>query len=133
MSALVPSWAAEFIGVPYERMDCYALVRAVYSGQLGVVLPAVVLPESDDARRAAITANRSGAWEPIARGSEDVLDVAEISLPARHGGRWIFSAPHLGIVVRRGLLLHTLPPVGGHVRRYGPMRSMPEAFWRWRG
>lgn len=128
-----PGWAAEYVGIPYERMDCYALVRTVFSGQLGVILPHVVVPETDTARRDAISRHRSGSWEPVMRGTEEPLDVAEIALPVRERDRWRFLLVHLGIVVQRGLMLHTLPPHGSHIRRYGPAAMMPERFWRWRG
>ena len=129
----LPSWAAEYVGVPYERMDCYALVRSVFSGQLGVVLPAVIVPETDLARRDAISRHRSGNWEQVERGTEQRFDVAELALPVRDAGRWRFLLVHLGVVVERGLLLHSLPPNGSHIRRYGPSSMMPERFWRWQG
>lgn len=128
-----PAWCQSYIGTPYERADCWQLVRQVYHQELKIDLPAIVAPDGDDARRQAILDNRGEEWTQIPAGSEEEFDVAELALPVREDDRWRFMLLHLGIVVCRGLLLHTLPPNGAHVRRYGPANSMPERFWRWSG
>lgn len=129
----VPAWCVRWVGVPYDRLNCWELVRGVYSRQLGVDLPDIAVPETDDGRREAIEGYRTAEWLPVRIGEEEEFDVAELALPVRDGDRWRFLLLHLGVVARRGLLLHTLPPHGAHVRRYGPARAMPERFWRWCG
>jgi len=129
----VPAWCVKYVGVPYDRMDCYELVLNVYMRERGIELPAMVAPDTDDARRKALETYRGPEWRPVAIGDEEAFDVAELALPVRQEDRWRFMLVHLGIVARRGLLLHTLPPHGAHTRRYGPARAMPERFWRWCG
>ncbi len=128
-----PAWCQRYIGTPYEQMDCWALVRAVYERELGVSLPAIVAPDTDDGRREALETYRGPEWIQVTPNMEEEFDVAELSLPVRNDDRWRFVTLHLGIVVCRGLLMHTLPPNGAHVRRYGPANAMPERFWRWFG
>lgn len=133
MAMKTPNWVQSYIGIPYEMMDCYSLVCSVYSGQLGVILPNVVVPDTDVARRDEIVRNRSDRWQQVNFGEEEAFDVLEIALPVIENRRWRFLPIHLGLVVSRGLLLHTLKPIGSHVRPYGPTKMMPERAWRWCG
>ncbi|MBB6011869.1 cell wall-associated NlpC family hydrolase [Aquamicrobium lusatiense] len=95
-----------YVGLPWRdrgRMrngcDCWGLLRLVYAGELGIGLPDHSNGYADTSDRPAVAGLIEAGladWMPVAAGRERPLDAILIR-----------QAPwHVGIVVRRGLMLH---------------------------
>lgn len=101
-------WTASFVGLPFAERgrtrtgcDCYGLARIVYQEELGVSLPDYLGYTSTE-ERGEIAALIDGAqelpmWVPVT-GPAVAFDLALF-----RRGR---LTTHIGVVVRRGLMLH---------------------------
>jgi cell wall-associated NlpC family hydrolase len=92
-----PAWVTTYIGVPYERADCWELICKVYREQFGLTLPPA--PGGDDrARGAELWQQAVNAWM--------VVDVDSAQL----GDILVFAHPRLGwhaaLVIAPGWMLH---------------------------
>lgn len=79
-----------YIGLTYEQVTCWGLVRLVYQEQLGIELPELepdTEPEDVD------------DWYQVTPGYERPMDVAVFREP--EGGK------HVGLVVGSGKMLHS--------------------------
>ena len=89
-----------YIGIPYAELDCWGLVCRLYREQFGLDLPA--LDQSVE------VADRH-EWEPVSRGRELPGDVAVFREGCGH---------HVGFVVARGKMLHTVSGGASAIERY---------------
>lgn len=116
---------APYVGLPYRDqgrdragVDCYGLLRLVYAEMAGLVLPSYsdeyVTTEDGEALQALI-AGRLEPWREVASGAVRPLD----ALLMRYGR----EESHIGVVVRRGLVLHTGLHVGAsRIESYTSMK-----------
>lgn len=124
---------APYVGLPFVAggrsragCDCWGLVRLVYADRLGITLPSFnglyAGPEDADAMRALVAGARPD-WHPVPAGQEEPLDVVEM-----HN----LGVPHIGVVVRRGFLLHTEQGSAAVIEPYatGPLRRRIRGFFR---
>lgn len=114
-------WSARYVGLPFRDLgrdwaglDCYGLVRLVLAEERHVTLPGYTEAYASTDERAQIAAALSGAagqgpWRPVAIGMVRPLDVVLFSVLGR--------PLHVGLVVRRGLMLHISE---GHESRIEP-------------
>lgn len=104
-----------YVGLPYKiqgrdrtGVDCYGLLRLVYSECAGIVLPsycdAYTTAEDGEAIEALI-AGRVEPWRAV-----DELQARSLDAVLMRYGR---DESHIGVVVRRGYILH----VGLHIGR----------------
>ena len=102
-------WPSRYIGLPWadrgrtrEGVDCWGLVRLVYSEELNIDLESYADLYRDPLSPAASIALEEGAalWERIEIGRERPFDVAIFS-----EGR---AASHVGIVCGPSAMLHVL-------------------------
>lgn len=102
-------WSNEFINIPFaekgrsrEGCDCWGLAKVIYEESLNIRLPMLLdyeNVEDFDSIAGLVTENRfSDDWIPVERGEEQAYDVL---LFKRMG-----AVIHVGIVVRKGLMLH---------------------------
>ena len=94
--------AWKYLGIPYEELDCWNLVRKIYSEEFGILLP-----ERDEA------VDRT-EWSLISLGEERVGDL----LVFRAAGSGFHT--HVGVVVDGSppRMLHTEPLVNSCLGRY---------------
>ena len=96
----------ELVGIPWldkgrthEGCDCWGLVRLAFAEQLGVDLPSYADGYQDTGDRTALDGlydSERGPWQAVELGTEEAFDM--VLLRERP---W-----HVGLVVRRGLMLH---------------------------
>ena len=118
-----PTWAADYIGIPYAAAgrdrsgcDCYGLVRLVLAEQFGQGLPLV--PERyatdrqarEDMARVRATALALVPSDELAPGQEQAGDIINI--------RVLGQPLHVGVVVAPGWMLHAQRGVGAALESY---------------
>ena len=100
-----------------DGVDCWGLLRLVYEEQVGVRLPAFVedyVTEQDTAAVAALIAGHTDGWREIAEAEVRPLDAVLM----RQNG----VERHIGIVVKRGLVLHVGLGEDSRIEPYNSMR-----------
>ena len=98
----------QYVGLPYRDkgrdrsgLDCWGLLRLVYHEQAGIALPSYAedyVTAEDRQAIADLIAGRRQPWSEVAEETVKPLD----GLLMCHAG----LERHIGIVVRRGLVLH---------------------------
>jgi cell wall-associated NlpC family hydrolase len=93
-----------YVGLPWQDrgrtptgLDCWGLLRLVYAGELGIDLPdhSNHYDSTRDSTIGGLIEGGLGDWLPVT-GAEHPLDAILIK-----------QAPwHVGVIVRRGLMLH---------------------------
>ena len=117
--AFAEGWANEYVGIPWrwrgvgrDGVDCYGLLRLVYSEQLGVNLPVEQYLTASDAE-GRIQA-RVAQWREVPHGMGhrpgDVAIMDAVALDER--GRMGRGPHHLGIHVAPGQVMSARQPVG---------------------
>lgn len=97
------TWWGDYIGTPFERAHCWALVRRVYAEQLGKTLPEYGEISADDLIRVARAMMRgTDVWV-------QVDEPAPFDVVRMRGKRW---PVHVGVITRPGWLLHTEEATG---------------------
>lgn len=129
-----------FIGLPFKRygrdragLDCWGLVALVLRERGGVDVPLYTGDHSSQDRQAALEAGaRDDNWMRIDQGHERPLDVARMEVPVRSSGRIVFSPCHVGVIVRRGIILDIEEGKESWIWRYGPngSRYRIKDIWR---
>lgn len=132
-----PAWVETYIGIPFEdrgrgpaAFDCWGLVREVLGHQFGQVVPSwddgYVNTEDGAAVAGAVAAAR-GHWDEVTPDQARPGDV--VLLRAR--GR----PSHVGVLVSRSTMLHTLPESGAVLERVDAPRwtGRLDGYFRWRG
>ena len=132
----VPFWAGHYIGLPFSEhgrcragLDCWGLVRLVFSEQLGVALPSFAgeyRRTSDAAQIGALVARETPAWAEVAPGAEILGDVIVLRMK---------GAPmHVGIVLGDGRMLHVEQGIDSAIENYrGPRwQERLHGFYRYR-
>lgn len=121
-------WAADLIGVPYERgavgphsFDCWGLVRHVFSRRYSIDMPAVAV-DDDSAdnvhaiKRAAITSG----WRPAHDEAPRDGDIALM--------RNLLGERHVGVMVDADQVLGLLHAVQGRGVCFEPMAHVRIGF-----
>lgn len=88
------------VGKGYEELTCWELVRYVYRESLNIELPDL---------SAEVRPQDRHEWLPVKRGEERFPDVLVFREP---GGK------HVGVVQRRGRMLHSRRATGVVIERY---------------
>lgn len=117
-------WSADYVGLPFldqgrDRMgvDCWGLVRLVFSGVLNIDLPSYTerYVSTDEVREVAALVGDVSAHEPFRR----VQVGREFDVP-------VFAAMghpiHVGVVVKPGLMLHVSAGFESRVESYRDTR-----------
>lgn len=97
-------WVDRYIGAPFDEygLNCWGLVRLVYSDMLGICLPEHGEVSAFDLARSAGLIEQgasSDQWvEP------DVPQEFDVVVMRRYGGR---IAGHVGIYIGDGMVMHT--------------------------
>jgi cell wall-associated NlpC family hydrolase len=110
----------QLLGIPFAARgrtragcDCWGLVRLALQQAAGVELPSydeLYGSVAEAAANAELIRGHIGAWQALPAGAERRLD-AVLMREGRH-------ASHLGVVVRRGLMLHTYSGAAARIDRY---------------
>lgn len=112
--------ATDYVGLPFKArgrdhagVDCWGLVRLVYAEQMGIELPdnGGLYDSTEDADTLdRLIAEGKEAWQPVPLSEAVAGDV----LVVRMRGQLM----HVGLVVQRGLMLHTTEGCDATVERY---------------
>lgn len=106
----IPSWAADYIGLPFKEhgrdrsgLDCWGLVRLVYDERYGIQLPSLVERYDNTLARnalqlGAVVADVAQDWVPVPAGQEREGDVIVL--------RYNRHPMHVGLVLDKGMMLH---------------------------
>jgi cell wall-associated NlpC family hydrolase len=134
MEMPVAHWSAAFIGLPFHGqgrdrsgLDCWGLVRLVFEEVHGVALPSYTERYASVAERreiAAIMHEASGGADWRAVTDEQEFDVAMF--------RAMGEPLHVGLVVRKGLMLHVSSGIESRIESYRDGRWRPRllGFYR---
>lgn len=127
-------WTTRFVGLPYaglgrsrEGCDCWGLARIVYQEELGVSLPEYLgytsTEEHGEIAALIAGAQRLPMWVPVT-GPALAFDLALF-----RRGR---LTTHIGIVIRRGLMLHMADEDCAKIERYdgGAWSHRLTGHWR---
>lgn len=128
------SWPNRFVGLSHEAggrvragCDCYGLARVIYQEELGLSLPDYLgaLSIEEEGEIAALIAGRARLpmWVPI-DGPAVAFDLAVF-----RRGR---MQTHLGVVVRRGLMLHMVEGDCAKLEPYHTGRWAARLTGHWR-
>ena len=117
-------WTDRYVGIPFARrgrtragLDCYGLVRMVYSERLGIDLPEQQYETAAEAAT-CIRGERFGSqWRPVSRPAP--YDVAIVDAICRAAPGWDRGDWHLALYVDAGYRLEALDPAGTVVRPHG--------------
>lgn len=114
-----------YVGLPWRDrgrdragLDCWGLVRLVLEEEAGIVLPSYADDYSDTSDREAVAglvSVKRGPWVAVTPGSERALDLVLI-----RERPW-----HIGLVVRRGLMLHMPAEQTSVIEPYTTGRYVP--------
>lgn len=126
---------ARFIGVPWISggrdavvgLDCWGLVIAAARDCFGLELPDYHGYErADSLKETAHLFEQRDTWEPIIAENAQAGDVVVL----RTGGP---QPAHAGLVVQRGIMLHSLAGRDACLERYDQRlwRDRVEGFYRW--
>lgn len=96
--------AVDFVGTPYSKLDCFALVREVARVCYGLNLPKLV-EYSPDPRAVTISALQDKRWVEIPLDEAHAGDVITLSPNDA-------PAPHVGIIIENGWVLHNDKKLG---------------------
>lgn len=119
-----------FIGIPYEEMNCWQLVRYYYAKELSIELPTYPIDPDDTfyVARTMVRAVKSGAW-------------TRHEQPVKHAVAVFCTKPecrainHVGIVISKTTFLHTFkePPAHSHIARLNeqPWQATLRGFYTW--
>ncbi|MEG9884426.1 MAG: NlpC/P60 family protein [Hyphomicrobiales bacterium] len=118
---------ASYVGLPFEEggrdfsgCDCWGLVRLVYQQEAGIDLPKYC--ETSRERIKTVVHGERQLWREIAPGDERPLDLVLL--------KW--RPWHIGLVVRRGLMLHMKQGQSSMIEPYtsGRYGNLIEGFYR---
>jgi cell wall-associated NlpC family hydrolase len=103
-------WASKYVGIPYlnkgrdfSSVDCWGLVRLVYSYELGIELPQYGEVSSDNlakVHRKVAEVSEYEEWKPVLTEDIETFDVCVM----RAAGKRLVC--HVGIVVDKKRILH---------------------------
>lgn len=129
-----PHWTERYVGIPFADLgrdrtgcDCYGLVRLVYREELRIGLPDYLgygsAEEQGEIAALLEGAQRLPMWVPVT-GTPIAFDVAVF-----RRGR---LQTHVGLVVRRGLMIHMVDEDCAKVEGFatGPWGKRLAGFWR---
>lgn len=113
-----------YVGLPFQDggrdragCDCYGLARLVMAEQMGIVLPSysgAYATVEDRKALDGLIAGNMGPWREIEPGSEKPGDALLMRLAG--------TESHIGIVVGRGMVLHTERGAGSVIESYRESR-----------
>ena len=120
----VPTWVADYIGIPFLEKgrshtgcDCWGLVRLVYLEHYGINLPLYLdgyESSRDGSTISALIKKEAVKWHEVAEPNPGDFIVCKIT-----GRPW-----HIGLLVATGIMLHT---------ETGIESSLAEtSSWRWK-
>lgn len=115
---------SDYVGLPWALkgrdragLDCWGLVRLVYAEMRGIDLPAMVdgyETLADKAQIATLIDGQRGNWVEVGREEARSFDVALF----REGA----ADRHVGLVVRRGVMLHIAANCTSTIEPYSTAR-----------
>lgn len=97
----------DYVGIPYSKLDCYALVRLVSEKEFNTVLPDIVdYVENPDLY--ILDEMESSRWERVEFGGQpgDVVSLGVRGQPPRHVGLYIGMGYVLHTSRSHGSLIH---------------------------
>jgi cell wall-associated NlpC family hydrolase len=120
---MIPDWVAAYIGLPFQEkgrdrtgLDCYGLVRLIYTELYGIELPSY----SDEYKDTRDTQGMVRLVQKIAHRWERIDEPQEGDVIVL---KCIFG-PHAGVVVAPGIMVHAERGVQSNWDRYtDPMWS----------
>ncbi len=111
------AWIAAYIGIPWETLSCWELVRRVLAEKFGVTAPSYLdqygRPDDWD-RIAATVRDVRPEWVAVAPDAERPGDVIILRLRGH--------PIHVGIVIEPGDMLHSAQGMGACVESYRGLR-----------
>jgi cell wall-associated NlpC family hydrolase len=109
------TWSDKYIGIPYESLNCYELVRTVYAEECGIDIPA---PDQDLTAYSSVELARpivESTWSEVPYAERTAFDVVLF--------RGLELA-HCGVLIDRHQMLHTRETTGAVIENIG------DRFWR---
>ena len=116
----IPSWAAEYIGLPFcahgrsrNGADCWGLVRLILAGRFGLVLPSYAEgyeTVEDAAEIGRLIRGEMVSWRPVPWEAARAGDVVLMRL--------LGQPMHVGVVVAPGWMLHIEDGIDSCLERY---------------
>ena len=113
----------KYIGIPYEKMDCYDLCKKFYKEEFGVELPDQHYIDNRDVKEMA---------EVVGSCKEEFVKVSD----PRFGDLvllrvWGMPA-HVGLYVNDKIILHTQEKIGSMLENISPRWvNRIEGYYRW--
>jgi len=126
---MLPLWLRKYIGLPFDKYDCWQLIRKIYREQLSVDLPDFKLqyrnPKNGKVIAKLTEYEAEHSWRPALQPQIfDCILIRILGLP------W-----HIGLVVdsERNLMLHTLFGCDSVIEPYNNKLWEPRilAFYRY--
>ena len=103
---IFPPWVGKYVCLPFSQYNCYELLRKIYTEEFGITLPVIDRGSTFETRKIfkKEVANFKH-WKPIKEESErDVIILRVLGYPF-----------HIGMVIKKGWMLHTESIVGESV------------------
>ena len=100
---ILPPWVKKYVCIPFAEYNCYSLLRKIYKDELGINLPHFDDSSSLSIRKAfdREMANFKN-WREVKKEAEkDIIILRVKGYPF-----------HIGIVIKKGWMLHTESVVG---------------------
>ena len=119
----------KYVGIPFEKLDCYRFVQWVLEDAAGILIPAFDTIGTEDSRRIYLNFLNeiSGNWKQVDQPQK--FDVVAMAYDARHPK----FVQHFGVYIGNGLMLHTLKYIGSHSIKleHPAIHSSIRGIYRW--
>ena len=113
-------WANQYVGIPFEELDCWQLCRRVYEYELDINLPSFIGDYADAQDRESLERiftqelAAPSRWQTV-----PALEAKEYDLVLM---RLSPLPTHVGILAKRWSILHTMPKTGAVIDERGSLR-----------
>lgn len=116
------NWSNNYVGLPYldlgrtrAGVDCWGLVRLIYSDELGIDLPPydTISPQDGPRMREAVRHEQAtGEWSGVPTGHERPFDVAIMWGTWQQDGKTVGGDVHVGVFAPHRRILHIEKGIG---------------------
>jgi cell wall-associated NlpC family hydrolase len=119
----------KYIGIPFEKLDCYRFVQWVLNDAANIRVPSFDTIGTEDNRRIYLNFLNeiSSNWESVKQPQQ--FDVVAMAYDAKHPK----LVQHFGVYIGDGLMLHTLKHIGSHSIKleHPAVKSSIQGIYRW--
>ena len=125
---MLPTWVKNYVGIPFEQVNCWQLVCKIYREQLAIDLPYLDDDYADALDKAAIAnlyeRELATVWQKVHTPTPFDCIVFRIQ-----GQLW-----HVGLIVAKNEMLHTHDKIDSTVERYNTRlwRHRIDGFYKYK-